>query len=121
MDRLEWVPRVALVGAPAQLIPRSYLLLLRAGLLGALPAYLSIGLLNDLPVALLIDKRTPFAVKGRKKSSFLRPRLSIYCLCAFSVGPQLTICALQRKYSITLPNTSFTPFSRLRSGEGPAS
>ena len=65
MDRLEWLPRVALVGAPAQLIPRSYLVF-RTGR----PAGLLAG-----P---LIGGSSPFADKGRKKASFLRPKFSIY-------------------------------------------
>lgn len=46
MDRLEWLPRVALVGAPAQLSPRSYLLR---------PAGLGAGALPDRFLDLFVD------------------------------------------------------------------
>ena len=64
MARLEWLPRVALVGTPVQLIPCSYLVR---------PAGLLAGRFLALSVDLPMDMRSPFAVERRKKASFLRP------------------------------------------------
>lgn len=111
---MEWLPRVALVGTPVQLIPCSYLVR---------PAGLLAGRFLALSVDLPMDMRSPFAVEGRKKASFLRPNVSILpvSLRARSSRPVATLCAGQRKYSMMLPKMSPAPSSRERRGEGPVS